>query len=71
MIRMSNCWLREAGATRSEWIDLVKSIRNTDSINKAIEEARTYVDRALEAYKRSFHHRQNRTELENHGEIHH
>jgi geranylgeranyl pyrophosphate synthase len=57
--------LAEGGWGNQERMDrLVKSIRNTDSINKAIAEAKTYVDRALEAI-RKFPTSQNRIELEN------
>ena len=57
--------LAEGGWGNQERMDrLVKSIRNTDSINKAIEEAKTYVDRALEAI-RKLPTSQNRIELEN------
>ncbi len=57
--------LAEGGWGNQERMDrLVKSIRNTDSIHKAIEEAKTYVDRALEAI-RKLPTSQNRIELEN------
>jgi len=57
--------LAEGGWGNQERMDrLVKSIRNTDSINKSVEEARTYVERALEAMQK-FPSSQDRNELEN------
>jgi geranylgeranyl pyrophosphate synthase len=57
--------LAEGGWGNQERMDrLVKSIRNTDAINKAVSEASTYVDKALEAIKK-FPPSQDRTELEN------
>ena len=57
--------LAEGGWGNQERMDrLVKSIRNTDSINKSVEEARTYVERALEAMQK-FPASQDRNELEN------
>jgi geranylgeranyl pyrophosphate synthase len=57
--------LAEGGWGNQERMDrLVKSIRNTDAIHKAVAEASTYVTRALEAI-RKFPASQNRFELEN------
>lgn len=57
--------LAEGGWGNQERMDrLVKSIRNTESINKSVDEARSYVVRALDAI-RKFPSSKDRTELEN------
>jgi geranylgeranyl pyrophosphate synthase len=57
--------LAEGGWGNQERMDrLVKSIRNTDSIKKSVDEARNYVERALAAI-RKHPSSQDRNELEN------
>jgi geranylgeranyl pyrophosphate synthase len=57
--------LAEGGWGNQERMDrLVKSIRNTDAISKAIAETKAYVDRALTALSK-FPSTEDRTELEN------
>jgi geranylgeranyl pyrophosphate synthase len=57
--------LAEGGWGNQERMDrLVSAIRNSDSIDKSVTEAKTYVERALEAI-RKFPPSQGRAELEN------